>query len=83
MALKQPRKPPLTVEEYEDVYREAVVCLREIADVGEPFRRSDGVRVCSVDGALLDDGEVLEKWWGKEVAQSIKRQRAKAQSGGL
>jgi hypothetical protein len=83
MSFKHPHKPPLTIEEYEDVYREAVLCLREIADVGEPFRRPDGIRVCDVDGTLLDDGEVLERWWGKPIADSIKRQRAKAQSGPL
>ena len=81
MGFKGSRKLPLTVEEYEDVYREAVLCLQEIADVGEPFRRPDGIRLCDVDGTLLDDGEVLERWWGKPIADSIKRQRAKAQSG--
>ena len=83
MTSKQRRKPRLTEEEYEDAYQEAVYCLRESTNVGEPFRRPDGVRVCSVDGAQLDDDQVLEKWWGKQIARTIKRQRAKAQSGRL
>src|SRR5260221_7892587 len=46
-------EPRMTDEEYEDAYREALLCLSEIADVGQPFHR-DGVRICSVDGVLLD-----------------------------
>jgi hypothetical protein len=75
--------PRMTDEEYEDTYREALLCLSEIADVGQPFHR-DGTRVCSVDGCLLDDHEVLERWWGKRIAWEIQRQRrgtgAKGQS---
>jgi len=53
----------------EDAYREALYCLRESTFVGEPLRSPDGIRVCRVDDALLDDDQVLEKWWGKEIAQ--------------
>ena len=74
----------MTDEEYEDAYREALLCLSEIADVGQPFGRH-GVRICSVDGFLLDDYQVLERWWGKRIAREIQRQRhgtgAKGQSG--
>src|SRR5215510_9705677 len=69
MASKQRRKPRLSDEEYEDAYREALYCLRESTFVGEPLRSPDGIRVCRVDDALLDDDQVLEKWWGKEIAQ--------------
>ena len=76
-------EPRMTDEEYEDAYREALLCLSEIAHVGQPFGRG-GVRICSVDGCLLDDDQVLERWWGKRIAQKIQRQRrgtgAKGQS---
>jgi len=76
-------KARMTDEEYDDAYMEALLCLSEIADVGRPFGR-DGVRICSVDGCLLDDDQVLEKWWGKQIAREIQRQRrgtgAKGQS---
>jgi len=77
-------EPRMTDEEYEDAYREALLCLSEITDVGQPFGRG-GVRICSVDGCLLDDDQVLERWWGKRIAREIQRQRrgtgAKGQSG--
>src|SRR5207247_2001473 len=47
-------EPRMTDEEYEDAYREALLCLSEITDVGQPFGRG-GVRICSVDGCVLDD----------------------------
>ncbi len=74
----------MTDEEYEDLYREALLCLGEILEVGRPFGRPDGIRVCSVDGVLLDDDQVLERWWGKSLARKIKSQRrARVQSGSL
>ena len=76
-------KPRITDEQYEDLYREALLCLGEILEVGSPFGRPDGVRVCSVDGVLLDDDQVLERWWGS-LAKKIKSQRrARVQSGSL
>src|SRR5437879_12760498 len=77
-------KPRMTDGEYDDAYMEALLCLSETAHVGQPFGR-DGVRICSVDGCLLDDDQVLERWWGKRIARKIQRQRrgtgAKGQSG--
>ena len=75
----------MTDEEYDDLYREALLCLGEILEVGSPFVRPDGIRVCNVDGVPLDDDQVLERWWGKRIAREIQRQRrgtgAKGQSG--
>jgi hypothetical protein len=61
----------LTDEEYEDIYRETLLCLRDQSHfVGEPFTAS-GKRWCSVDGNDLDDHEILELWWGHEFARLI------------
>ena len=77
-------KPRMTDEEYDDLYREALLCLGEIVEVGSPFGRPDGIRVCSVDGVPLDDDQVLERWWGKSLARKIKSlRRARVQSGPL
>jgi hypothetical protein len=60
-------------EEYEDVYREALLSLSEALSVGEPFIAGTGKRVCSVGGVLLEDQQVLERWWGEEIVQQIRR----------
>jgi len=74
--------PRMTDGEYEDLYREALLCLGQILEVGSPYRTPDGTRVCSVDRVLLDDGQVLERWWGKSLARKIKGQRrVRGQSG--
>jgi hypothetical protein len=69
------REDPVTDEEYEDVYHEALHCLGENLSVGFPFQQPDGTRVCEVDGRLLDDYHVIELWWGKEIAAQIRRER--------
>ncbi len=77
----------MTNEEYEDIYREAVHCLRESFVIGFPFHQPDGSRVCEVNGRLLGDDEVIEGWWGREIADKIRAERAeeraksKSQSG--
>jgi len=77
----------VTDEEYEDIYHEALHCLGETSPVGFPFQREDGIRVCEVDGRLLGDDQVIELWWGKEIAEQIRREREgsggkfKSQSG--
>jgi hypothetical protein len=61
---------PLTDEEYEDVYREALRCLSgDGRTVGVPFRTEAGARHCDVDGRKLDDRGVFEAWWGDQVTQ--------------
>jgi hypothetical protein len=78
---------PVTDEEYEDIYHEALHCLGETSPVGFPFQREEGIRVCEVDGRLLSDDQVVELWWGKEIAEQIRRERSgsggkfKSQSG--
>ena len=77
----------MTNEEYEDVYHEALHCLGEKSPVGFPFYQPDGTRVCEVDGRLLPDDQVIELWWGKEIAEQIRKERGgsgrkyKSQSG--
>jgi hypothetical protein len=77
----------VTDEEYEDIYREAVHCLGETSPIGFPFQQQDGIRVCEVDGRLLSDDQVIELWWGKEIAAQVRRERGgsggkfKSQSG--
>ena len=65
----------MTDAEFEDAYREALISLADTGrTVGQPIG-SDGGRVCIVDGKPLSDCEVLELWWGKEITESIRRQR--------
>lgn len=70
----------MTDEEYEDSYREALLCLSEAVSVGQPFVGPSGKRVCEVGGVVLDDEQVLEHWWGKEITEDILRQYAKDKS---
>ncbi len=78
----------MTDDEYEDIYREALRCLRESFVIGFPFPQADGSRMCEVDGRLLRDDEVIERWWGKDIADKIRAERAgrpprfKSQTGG-
>lgn len=60
----------MTREEYEDAYFEALVCLREQVEVGQPVIIRRG-RMCWIDGAYLTDKEVLQRWWGKQIAAQI------------
>lgn len=60
----------MTREDYEDAYFEALFCLRELAEVGQP-RFIAGRRLCLVDGTLLSDEEVLRRWWGEGLAQQM------------
>lgn len=65
----------MTDEEYEDLYREALHCLRESVVIGFPFSQPDGSRMCEVDGRLLGDDEVIERWWGRDIAYKIRAER--------
>jgi hypothetical protein len=77
----------VTDEEFEDIYHEALHCLSENSSIGFPFHRADGTRVCEVDGSLLPDDQVIELWWGKDIADQVRRERGgsggkfKSQSG--
>ncbi len=66
----------VTDEEYDDIYHEALHCLGEDSAIGFPFRQPDGKRVCEVEGRLLPDDQVIELWWGKEIAEQIRRERS-------
>jgi hypothetical protein len=78
----------VTDEEYEDIYHEALHCLGENSPVGFPFEQPEGTRVCEVDGLLLADHQVIELWWGREIAEQVRRERGgsggkfKSQAGG-
>jgi len=62
----------LSREEYEDVYRETLLCLRQIGRiVGTPFADVSGTRLCPVDGQLLPDPAIFQLWWGSEIARHI------------
>lgn len=62
---------PLTDDEYEDAYQEALFCLQEEATVGYPVIGPEGERTCRVDGMVLNDYEVLQRWWGKDIADIV------------
>lgn len=72
----------MTRDDYDDAYFEALLCLREQVEVGQPTVVG-GRRVCLVDAQLLDDQQVLERWWGKDVAAEIRlHQRCRAAKAG-
>jgi hypothetical protein len=66
----------VTDEDYNDIYQEALYCLGEDSSIGFPFRQANGNRVCEVDGRLLPDDQVMELWWGKGIAEQIRRERS-------
>ena len=70
----------LTNEEYEDAYREALLCLAEEHHVGTPFSNGGGRRMCLVDGRILRDSDVLELWWGPQIASEIMADREPSQT---
>ena len=71
----------MTDEEFEDAYREALLCLGEVGHrVAEP-EIVNASRVCVVDGKPLNDYQVLNLFWGKEIVEEIRRSR-RAQLGG-
>ena len=68
-----PNLGPLTFEEYEDIYRETLLCLAEQFSVGDPFVNPSGNRLCMIGGFPLNDDEVLKRWWGDEIGDEIHR----------
>ena len=71
----------MTDEEFEDAYREALLCLSQVGYcVGEP-EVVNACRVCMIDGKYLNDYVVLKLFWGKEIAQQIRRERCKRLAG--
>ncbi len=70
---------PITDEEYEDAYREALRCLADDAHfVSTPFRDTCGTRYCMIDGRKLDDRGVLEACWDEDIARQILEGRSDA-----
>ena len=69
----RPNLGPLTSEDYEDIYRETLLCLSEQFSVGEPYVDISGNRVCMIAGVPLNDDEVLKRWWGDEIGNDIRR----------
>jgi hypothetical protein len=59
--------PSLTFDEYEDIYRETLLCLSEEFYVVDSFVDPSGNRVCMIEGVPLNDDEVLKLWWGDEI----------------
>jgi hypothetical protein len=65
----------MTDQEFEDAYREALVCLADVGHVVTAPIGTDGARVCIVDGRPLTDYEVLKLWWGQQIADQMRRER--------
>jgi len=72
-SFSRPNLPSLTFDEYEDIYRETLLCLSEHFCVGDPFMDPSGNRVCMIDGVPSNDDKVLVKWWGQEIGGDIQR----------
>lgn len=64
---------PLTFDEFEDIYRETLLCLSEQFSVGDPYVDMSNNRVCMIDAVPLNDDEVLKLWWGDEIGDEIRR----------
>jgi len=64
----------MTENEYEDVYRETLLCLSELGGVGKPFVDRSGERMCEVEGVPLSDDDVLARWWGLQISGKIRCQ---------
>jgi hypothetical protein len=61
--------------EYECLYKEALLIVRErYSDVGEPYLRDDK-RFCPVLGVPMDDHTIFELCWNEEIANQIARER--------
>jgi hypothetical protein len=61
----------LTGDEYEDAYREALLCLSRVVSVGAPFVNENGSRNCTVNAKILDDEAVLRLFWGETITAEI------------
>ena len=71
----------MTDAEFEDAYREALLCLGQVGHrVGEPGV-VNASRVCMIDGKYLNDNEVLKLFWGKEIARQIRYLRRTRRAG--
>ena len=73
---------PLTDAEYGDAYSEALLCLADEGHaVGTPFINGfiNGAsgRRCMVDDCKLSDREVLELYWGEDIAGEILQGRGR------
>jgi hypothetical protein len=62
----------LSDAEFEDAYAEALLCLVDDGyAVGKPFCDGTGARYCTVEKHCLNDKDILELWWGKDIARRI------------
>ncbi len=61
----------MTDQDYEDAYREALKCLDQAGYSIDIPRGTGTQRVCVIDGIELPDNQVLELWWGKQIADEI------------
>ena len=71
----------MTDSEYEEAYREALLCLPD-ADVGGPQAGPTGERICYVNRMALTDHQVFELAWGPRIADQIRRERESLEAGG-
>jgi len=67
----------MTKNDYQDLYRETLLCLGQEFQVGKPFRARAGAWLCNVGGRLMNEAEVLELWWGPAIASRIQCDRAR------
>jgi len=64
----------MTDSEYEEAYREALLCIWG-AKIEEPQINADGERFCCVNEMALTDIQVFEFAWGPRIADQIKGER--------
>ena len=68
-----PYRGNVTRDEYEEMYREALLCIPTPRD-GEPYIGPDGERRCRIAGIPLKDSHIFEWGWGPEIARWIEEQ---------
>ena len=67
----------MTNSDYQDIYRETLLCLGQELEIGAPFLQSDGTWGCHIGDRLLTEDQVLELWWGPVIAARIRRDRGR------
>jgi hypothetical protein len=62
----------LTDTNYENCYAEALAIVRgKYGDVGPPYRKENGERVCDVESLQADDLMIFMLAWGSEISYPI------------
>lgn len=62
----------MTVAEYEEAYREALLCIPNNLKIGKTRLNSDGTWLTQINNREYTDYEVFVLGWGQRIAEQIK-----------